>query len=177
MADYYSPTVVRPSIAAEAITSLEMAVLTQMFEFEADGDAIYFFSSEGPSDTIWLGIETLKAGLAEQAVMPCGLADIVREALEAAGNDDEEIELDLSDLGGAGIFQSIVRRCEDLSAVVITSAWTCTKMRPDGFGGGVTVVTADHILSGSTAQMECELLDRAKAGEIGGTPGQEVGHG
>lgn len=176
MADYYSPTVVRPSIAAEAITSLELAVLTPMLEFEADGDAIYFFSSEGPSDTIWLDIETLKAGLAEQAVMPCGLSDIVREALEAAGND-EEIELDLSDLGGAGIFQSIVRRCEGLSAVVITSAWTCTKMRPDGFGGGATVVTADHILSGSTAQMECELLDRAEAGETGGAPGQEMGHG
>lgn len=176
MADYYSPTVVRPSIPAEAISPLELAVLTQMFEFEADGDAIYFFSSEGPSDTIWLGIETLKAGLAEQAVMPCGLADLVREALEVAGNDDE-IELDLSDLGGAGIFQSIVRRCEGLSAVVITSAWTCTKMRPDGFGGGVTVVTADHILSGSTAQMECELLDRAETGETGGVPGLEMGHG
>jgi hypothetical protein len=177
MADYYSPTVVRPSISADAITSLELAVLKQMFEFEADGDAIYFFSSEGPSDTIWLDIETLKAGLAEHAERSKALADMVREALAAAGNDDEEIELDLSDLGGAEIFQGIVRRCEGLSAVVITSAWTCTKMRPDGFGGGVTVVTADHILSSSTAQMECELLDRAESGESGGAPGQETDHG
>jgi len=169
MADYYSPTVVRPSISADAITSLELAVLKQMFEFEADGDAIYFFSSEGPSDTIWLDIETLKAGLAEHAERSGALA--------AAGNDDEEIELDLPDLGGAEIFQGIVRRCEGLSAVVITSAWTCTKMRPDGFGGGVTVVTADHILSSSTAQMECELLDRAESGEAGGAPGQEMDHG
>jgi hypothetical protein len=174
MADYYSPTVVRPSISADAITTLELAVLKQMFEFEADGDAIYFFSSEGPSDTIWLGIETLKAGLAEQTETPGALAEIVRAALEATGAEDDEIELDLSDLGGAGIFQGIVRRCEGLSAVVITSAWTCTKMRPDGFGGGVTVVTADHILSSSTAQMECELLDRA---ESGGAPGQEMDHG
>ena len=177
MADYYSPTVVRPSIPAQAITSLELAVLTQMFECEADGDAVYFFSSEGPSDTIWLDVETLKAGLAEQAGTPGALADIVREALEAIAIDEGEIDLDLSDLGEARIFQDIVRRCEDLNAISIISAWTCTKMRPDGFGGGVTVVTADHILCSSTSQMECELLDRAEAGENGGAPGQEMGHG
>lgn len=77
-----------------------------------------------------------------------------------------ELELDLSDLGEANILQAIVRRCEQLDHVTITSAWTCTKMRPDGFGGGITVVTAERILSSSTIQMEGELLDRAEYGDL-----------
>lgn len=40
-------------------------------------------------------------------------------------------------------------------------------MRPDGFGGGVTVVTADAILSSSTSEMEGRLLDRADYGGLG----------
>lgn len=44
-------------------------------------------------------------------------------------------------------------------------------MRPDGFGGGVTVVTADHILSSSTNEMECRLLDKAEHGDLGCAPG------
>lgn len=44
-------------------------------------------------------------------------------------------------------------------------------MRPDGFGGGTSVITADHILSGNTNQLECELLDRAEYGDLGCAPG------
>src|SRR5690606_11680553 len=58
-----------------------------------------------------------------------------------------------------------------LDHVTITSAWTCTKMRPDGFGGGITVVTAERILSSSTIQMEGELLDRAEYGDLACAPG------
>ncbi|HPB23902.1 MAG TPA: hypothetical protein PLL48_16425 [Novosphingobium sp.] len=171
MADYYSPTVVRPSIPLAAITPLEHALLTCMFEHEADGDAIYFFASEGPSDTVWLGIADLKAAL-EDEPMPSGqIVEMIRARLAEASLDDTELEIDLSDLGDAAIFQQIVRRCKELDHIVITSAWTCTKMLPDGFGGGVTVVTAEHILSSSTSQMECRLLDQAEHGDLGCAPG------
>lgn len=171
MADYHSPTVVRPSIPLAAITSLELALLSQMFEHESDGDAVYFFSSDGPSDTVWLGIADLKVMLDDEP-MPSGLVvEMIRAKLAEVTPDEAELELDLSDLGEAAIFQQIVRRCDQLDHVVITSAWTCTKMRPDGWGGGVTVVTADQILSSSTNEMEGRLLDQAEYGDLGCAPG------
>jgi hypothetical protein len=171
MADYHSPTVVRPSIPASAITRLELALLTAIFEHEPDGDALYFYASEGPSSTIWLDIADLKDMLADEP-MPSGpIVEMVRKAVAEAEPDEAELELDLSDLGEAAILQAVVRRCEQLDHVTITSAWTCTKMRPDGFGGGITVVTAERILSSSTIQMEGELLDRAEFGDLARAPG------
>ena len=171
MADYHSPTVVRPSIPLAAITSLELALLSQIFEHESDGDAVYFFSSDGPSDTVWLDIADLKVMLDEEP-MPSGLVvEMIRAKLAEVTPDEAEPELDLSDLGEAAILQQIVRRCDLLDHVVVTSAWTCTKMRPDGWGGGVTVVTADHILFSSTNEIEGLLLDRAEYGDLGCAPG------
>lgn len=161
MADYHSPTVVRPSIPAAAITLLELALLTGMFEHEADDDTIYFYSSEGPSDLVWLDIADLRP-LLDSEPMPSGpIVEMIRNRLAETAPDETELELDLSDLAEAVLFQGIVRRCAQLDHITIVSAWTCTKMRPDGFGGGITVVTADHILSSSTIHMEGELLDRA----------------
>lgn len=171
MADYHSPTVVRPSIPADAITPLELTLLTSMFEHEADDDAIYFYSSEGPSDMVRLDIADLRESL-EGGPMPSGpIVEMIRARLAETASDETELELDLSDLGEATIFQGIVRRCAQLDHVTIVSAWTCTKMRPDGFGGGITVVTADHILSSSTIHMEGELLDRAEHGNLACAPG------
>ena len=45
MADYFSQTVVQPFIPADAITPLELALLTHMYEHEAVDDAIYFRSA------------------------------------------------------------------------------------------------------------------------------------
>lgn len=171
MADYYSPTVVRPSIPAIAITPLELALLSHMFEHEPDGDAIYFYASDGPSDTVWLDIADLKVMLQDEPLPSGAVIEMIRSKLAETDPEESELELDLSDLGEAAIFQQIVRRCEQLDHVVITSAWTCSKMRPDGFGGGITVVTADQMLSGSTAEMECRLLDKAEHGDLGCAPG------
>ena len=171
MADYYSPTVVRPSIPASAITPLEMDVLSAMFEIEADGDAIYFFSSDGPNDTVCIATETLKASLGISCDTPSAVADFVRKALEAAAPDVDEIELDLADLGSAAIFQDIVRRCDHLDSVTITAAWVCSKMRADGFGGSVTVITAEGVLWSNTTEMDWKLLDRAQYGDVGSAPG------
>lgn len=171
MVDYFSPTVVRPSIPTATITPLELAVLSQMFESEPDGDTIYFFASEGPADTVRIDIEELKAALAACPETASTLADLVRKELAGIEPEACEIDLDLSDLGEAAIFRDIVRRCDQLDTVTIVSAWTCSKMRSDGFGGGITVVTAEHILSSSTAQLEGELLDRAEYGAVGRAPG------
>ena len=171
MADYYSQTVVQPNIPVDAITPLELALLTGMFEHEPAGDAIYFFSSEGPSDMVWLDIAELRELLADEIVAPGSIAQIVRDKLDDAGPEEAELEIDLSGHGEATIFKGIVRRCDQLDHITITSGWTCSKMRPDGFGGGVTVVTADKILSSSTSEMECRLLDQCEYGELGCAPG------
>ncbi|WP_145200317.1 hypothetical protein [Sphingobium sp. B2] len=170
MADYYTQTVVRPSIPAAAITPLEMDLLLQMFEHEPDGDAVYFFASDGVCDTVWLAPATLKASLAIASDTPSAAADFVRKELASADADADEIELDLSDLQDA-VFQDVIRRSDLIDSVVITSAWTCSKMRPDGFGGSVTVITADRVFWSSTTEMECELLDRAQYGDLGCAPG------
>jgi hypothetical protein len=171
MADYFFPTVVWPSIPVDAITPLELMLLTQLYESEPDGDAIYFFASEGANDCLWLNAAELREVLASETVTPGSVAELVRDKLAALGPDEDELELDLADQGDDRIFQAIIRRCDQLDHVTITSAWTCTKMRPDGFGGGVTVVTADHILTSTTGQMECELLDRAEYGDLACAPG------
>ena len=170
MADYFTPTVVRPSIPAAAITPLEMDLLVEMYEHEADGDAVYFFASDGVCDTIWLAAATLKASLATASDAPNAATVFVRKELEAAEPDADEVELDVSDLKEA-IFQDIIRRSGQLDSVVITSAWTCSEMRPDGFGGSVTVITADKVLWSSTTEIECELLDRADYCDLGCAPG------
>lgn len=171
MADYFSPTVVRPSIPAAAISRLELALLCAMFEYEHDGDAIYFYSSDGPAANVWIDKAELADMLADEAMPSSRIAEMIRARLAEAGPEETELELDLSDVGEAEILQGAVRRCAQLESVTIISAWTCTKMRPDGFGGGVTVITPSHILSSSTAQMECDLLDRVEHGALGCAPG------
>ncbi|KEZ19423.1 hypothetical protein CP98_01944 [Sphingobium yanoikuyae] len=171
MTDYHFPTVVRPSIPLAVITPLEHALLCQMFEHESDGDTLYFFSSEGASSTVWLDAADVKAMLAGEAIEEDSVAAFVQDRLAQADPDEAELELDLSDFDETRIFQQIVRRCADLDHVVIVSAWTATKMLPDGFGGGVTVVTADAILSNSTSEMEARLLDRADYSDLGCAPG------
>lgn len=171
MADYYFPTVVRPEIPFDAVTDLEHAVLTQIFEHERLEDGIYFYSSDGVSSTAWLPRADAKEHLEREPGSSSRLADLVRTQLAESGADEVTVEIDLSDLGEDGIFQDIVRRCDSLDHVTITLAWTCSKMRPDGFGGGISVITADHILSGNMNRLECELLDRAEFGDLGCAPG------
>jgi hypothetical protein len=171
MTDYHFPTVVRPSIPLAAITPLELALLTAMFEHETDGDTLYFFSSEGASSTVCLDAADVKAMLADEIIAEDSVAAFLRDRLAEADPNEAELEVDLSDFDETRILQQIVRRCADLDHVVIVSAWTCSRMRQDGFGGGVTVVTADAILSSSTNEMEARLRDRADYGDLGCAPG------
>ena len=84
----------------------------------------------------------------------------MRAELAASPQEDEEFELDFSLIGYDRIFQDIVRRSSDLDHIQIVAAWTCTRMRPDGFGGMATVITADAVESMSTASFIEEVLAR-----------------
>lgn len=59
------------------------------------------------------------------------------------------------------MFQDVVRRSEAIEEIVVTTSYTCTKMRPDGFGGSVMLITPEAIRYRSTTDMLEELLNEA----------------
>lgn len=171
MADYYSPTVVDPVIPLADMTPLEQLLLSQIFEAEPDGDALYFFEEQSINDMLWLDVGEVREALAQSQGIASEAAALIAEALTRLDTHAEDLELDLSMRSFAFIFQDVIRRSATLSYVTVTSSFTCSKMRPDGFGGAVTVITADQVLSSSTEQMTGELLDRTQYGELGCAPG------
>ena len=60
MADYFSPTVIQQPIPIADMTSLEILVLSVIFDAEPDGEALFFHASLGSSDAIELPIDELR---------------------------------------------------------------------------------------------------------------------
>ncbi len=171
MADYHSPTVVQPTIPNADMTALERLLLTNIFESEPDGDGLYFFAETSPNTQFELPIETIRAALADSEDVPSEAAAFVREQLKDAGADDEYVDLDLSQTSFAFLFQGIVKRSATLDHVSIVTSFTCTKMRPDGFGGMAVLVTADAIKGKSTQDILGDFLDEAEHGPLATAPG------
>lgn len=175
MADYYSPTVVNPFLPSDAISLIEILVLTQMYDWEHSGDRLYFFNETGRPSEIELHVAEVR-DLIDAAPSDAGrLVKLLTIELSTLEPEQATFTLDVGDHLDAEIFQDILSRCPDVDHITITSAWTCSKMRPDGFGGSVTVITAEKILTESTSSLEDHLLDRALHGEFGASPGSSVG--
>lgn len=160
MADYHSPTTVQPNIPIAAMTALELRLLCELFEFERDDATIYFFATENVADTAWIDRTELLALLDGGDDRPSAITDVVRAELAATDPQEEEFELDFSLIGYDRIFQDIVKRRPDIDHIQIVAAWTCTRMRPDGFGGMATVITAETVESMSTTSFIEEVLAR-----------------
>lgn len=173
MADYYCPTVVEPDIPLADMTPLEHLLLSHMFDSEPTDEALYFYHEQSVEEMIWLDLGEVREALAGSQGIASRAAEIVTSALAKLVPDASELELDLdlSDDSWEDVFQDIVRRSGTISHVTVTKAFTCSKMRPDGFGGMVTVITADQVQSCSTHDMEREFLDRAEFGELACAPG------
>lgn len=90
----------------------------------------------------------------------------IRDHLRKLDPAEGELALDMSVIGYEGIFQDIVKRCDALDDVEVVAAWTCTKMRPDGFGGMATLITADAIETMSTASFLDEARNRLRPEEL-----------
>ena len=158
MADYHSPTVVQPTIPDRDMTPLERLLLSHILDCELDGDGFYFYSETGPSDGIELPLAELRTALAASDSVPSTAHDYVIERLDPAGPDDTHITIDLSGTSWEFILQDIVRRSRTLDHITVVSAFTCTKMRPDGFGGMAVLITADAIKGKSTHDMLEDFL-------------------
>ncbi len=150
MADYYSPAVVQPTIANADMTPLERLLLTHIFEAEPDGDGLYFFTETGPSDGFELAVEDLRTAFAESAGIASTASAYLAERIANIGASDTQVEIDLSGTSWEFILQDIVRRSPTLDHVTVVSAFTCTKMRSDGFGGRAVLITAAAIKGKST---------------------------
>ena len=165
MADYFSPTVIQQAIPDADMTALERLVLGHIFDAEpADGGRICLFSETGARDFVILPAADLRTAFAQSANISSSLRDHLAEAVASLDDSAVDAELDLSGMSWEFILQDIVRRSATLEYVTAVSAFTCSKMRPDGFGGMAVLITADAIKGKSTSDILEELLaeiDRA----------------
>ena len=159
MADYFTPTVIQPTIPVADITPLERLLLSHIFNAEPDGEGLYFYADEGPCDIIWLDRAPIEAALAQS--IPSTATAVVTAQLARVPDDNVEIELDCSDMVWESIFQDIVRRSASLRYVTAVSAFTCSKMRPDGFGGMAVLITASNVMGKSTSDIIGNFLNEA----------------
>lgn len=171
MADYFSPTVVQPTIPNSDMTALERLLLTNIFDSEPDGDGLYFFTETSPNTQIELPIVKLREALAQAEGVASEAVAFVCDQLKDARDDDDYVEIDLSQKSYEFIFQDIVKRSPTLDHVSIVSSFTCSKMRPDGFGGMAVLVTADAIKGKSTEDILGDFLDEAEHGPLAVAPG------
>ncbi len=168
MADYFSQTVIQPDVPVAAMTVLERRILSEIFEYEDMGDDVYFFASAGPNDFLFLSVDEAKTLLAESKGVQSCTAELVEKELGECEAGATELEIDMSMFGYEAILQDIVRRSDTLDHFQVMMAWTCSKMRPDGFGGMAIFITADDIDTMSTTGFLEEALGRLQGEHLPG---------
>ncbi|ALJ14077.1 hypothetical protein [Sphingopyxis macrogoltabida] len=166
MADYHSPTIVRPDIPRAAMTLLEHRLLIGMFSHEGGEDEVYFFAEDYVNDLLHLDLAEVHQLLEVDPFPDSYAVTAIRDHLRKLDPAEGELALDMSVIGYEGIFQDIIKRCDALDDVEVVAAWTCTKMRPDGFGGMATLITADAIKTMSTASFLDEVRNRLRPEEL-----------
>lgn len=164
MADYFNPTVVRQIIPKADMTPLERLLLTQIFESEEDGDGLYLFSEAGPNDQFDIAAHALRAALAESAGVPSTAADYVVQRLKEFADGDTMVAIDFSITSWEPILQDIVRRSPTLYHITVVQSFTCSRMRPDGWGGMAILITAEAIRGKSTKNILDDFLAEHDAG-------------
>jgi hypothetical protein len=75
---------------------------------------------------------------------------VVERLLSASDTDDIEIDSDLDETCWERFFQDIVKRSKTLRYIAVITAFTCSRMHFDGFGGMARLITHDAILGKST---------------------------
>lgn len=159
MADYYGQATVQPSLP---MTEQEMVFFKWVKTWESD--------YEIPVDTVPQGLELPMAEL--------------RKVLEE--REDKNAPFDLSGLscekdeddlwyffskenlpeGTVEWFQWYLRRHREIPHVMVEVAFTCSKMRPDGFGGAAFFITKNHVRSVHTNEWLEGIQQSVKYGPI-----------
>ena len=160
MANYYSPTIVQPKIPLIDITPLEKLILSQIFCAEEDQGELYLYSDEGPLSLLFLSTAELRGAFAASAAIESRIASFIEARIKEAPGDSATIEVDCSDgeLSYPFILQDILRRSKTVPYITVVASYSCSRMRPDGFGGSATLVTPTVIDGSSTYQILEELI-------------------
>ncbi|MFP5511940.1 MAG: hypothetical protein ACLGJC_02480 [Alphaproteobacteria bacterium] len=162
MVKFHDPTVVQQPIPFAVLTPLEHLVLTRIFDIEETGGGLLLHAALGPRETIAVSIGEVRTALAASASVPGRLVPFLSQRLPDAGVTDGVVAFDLSGLSWTFVLQDVVHRSPFLPYVTAVTAFTCTAMRPDGFGGMAVLITADVIRSVSTNDiLETWLADGA----------------
>ena len=170
MADYFEQTVVQQSIPETDMTPLERLLLSRIFQSERDREAWYFFAEDNPCTMIHATRAELVEALASSPDRDSAAHRYVTERLAAVRAQAEEIDLDLSVTSWEDFLQDVVKRSRTLVYISVVAAFTCSRMRPDGFGGIAVLITADAIRGKSTNDFIEEFLSDA------GLDGDRAGH-
>jgi len=140
MADYMNHAVFQPSIPKHLINDEDRRIIEAFsIIFETDGeDKFYLYAEE------WC----------------------CNGFLNSDEPEGKEIELGEDELF-ARLQEIICRSNGELSWISKESAYTCSRMRPDGFGGGAVFITADDIQYCFTGQWLEERICEVESGDTG----------
>ena len=170
MAEYHSPCVVTPNIPLSCLNAVEKFILTTVLQHERVEveQALYLFSEEGIDEEIKVSRAKCEAALSQTEPGTNHLAMHFAAEISAPSQreDPEPLVCFINALDPLHVLQGIVRRySERLPYVVVQQALTCTRMRPDGFGGAATFIAPDrieHICTTSWARERIEALRTAR---------------
>jgi hypothetical protein len=167
MADYYSQTVFDEDIPASAMTPIERVILEGTFQSETYGeddpgpDRVYFFAEVGINDQFDIDATELAKAVSDTLAADPAAAgkalelarDALKDVTEADGTiEDGDVEVVVNE-DWMQILQDICKRQPSVPEIVIHQAFACSKMRSDGFGGGIIRVTAGAIQTESAQSM------------------------
>lgn len=167
MANYHTLTVVQQTIPTSDMTTLERLLLSEIFHAELGDDGHYFSSDEGASSIIYLNAADLRAAVDDPAAKDTSALSRILDHYSDAILGEGDVEIDTSEGWWETIFQDILKRSAALTHISVVSSFTCDKMRPDGFGGMVLLITATNIRYDCTTDMLERFYEEAdKAGEL-----------
>lgn len=172
MADYFEQTVVQQSIPETDMTPLERLLLSRIFNSERDGQAWYLFAEDNPCTIVHATRDELMDVLASSPDCESTAHRYVTEKLAPSGPDAVEIDLGLAATFWRFFLQDVVRCSQTLAYIGVVAAFTCSRMRADGFGGRAMVITADAIRGKSTNDLIEEFLSEAGLDDHAADPAQ-----
>ncbi|MGE0038695.1 hypothetical protein [Pseudorhodoplanes sp.] len=164
MADYYTPTVIQQTKSDADMTPLELLLLSHIFDAERDGDSWHLFSEQGPADMLYIERAALEAALAasERACWRQQRQQLCQRAPARPASDRTAAVASRPrsqhDVLGA---QHTEHRetSSTLACVTAVSSYTCSRMRPDGFGGAAVLISADKFMGKSTNDLLEEFIE------------------
>ena len=163
MANYYSHTVIQPAIQHADMTALERLILSEIFTADVGPESDYFYAEDRTNDWISVSSVDLQTALTTTASDGCRLYGHIQVAMsDDSTADDDYMDIDASAFEWVEILQDIVRRSTTVDYVTVVSAFTCSKMRPDGFGGMAMLITPERIFCKSTEEMLGDFLNEVE---------------